>query len=428
LLIYIHYILIIEGTNCGDSNYMIYDIVIVGAGPAGSTAAKILAEQGLSVILIDKEKFPRTKPCGGGLPLRTLKRFPYIEDIDVIESYSYGGYLYPPSLSYNIKIQKQDPVIAMILRKKFDNALVKLAIDQGVIFQDGKSVTDLKITHDKAQITLDDGKKIQTNLVIGADGCLSIVAKKARLATRNKFTGISVVEEFSLKMDTMDQFYTDKRLCHIHSKIHGISGYGWVFPKGHHVNIGLVKYRPNGNMVKEKKNIREMFNEYLFLLKKTDIIPKNIESTKLRGGILPVKPLEKTYANRIILCGDAAGFINPVSGEGIYYALASGEIAARVASESIKTNDNSEQFLSRYEQQWKNDFGQEINIWLKSTRQWGKQNENIFKFMSKDNKLAEMFFAIMTGQESVYELRWKIIKRYIYAYMKYSLLRKRKMI
>jgi len=84
--------------------------------------------------------------------------------------------------------------------------------------------------------------------------------------------------------------------------------------------------------------------------------------------------------------------------------------------------------LSRYEQQWKNDFGQEINIWLKSTRQWGKQNENIFKFMSKDNKLAEMFFAIMTGQESVYELRWKIIKRYIYAYMKYSLLRKRKMI
>ena len=406
---------------------MMYDTVVVGAGPAGSTAAKILAEQGLNVILIDKEKFPRSKPCGGGLPLRTLKRFPYIEDLDVIESYSYGGYLYPPSLGYNIEIRKQEPVIAMILRKKFDNALVKLAIDNGAKFQDGKSVTDLKINHDKAQVILDDGKEIQTDLVIGADGCLSTVAQKARLATQHRYTGISVVEEFSLKMDTMDQFYTDKRLCHIHSKIHGISGYGWVFPKECHVNIGLVKYQPSGKIVNDKKNIRDEFKEYISLLKNTEIIPKNIESTKLRGGVLPVKPLEKTYANRIILCGDAAGFINSVSGEGIHYALSSGEIAARVASESIKTDDTSEQFLSRYERQWKNDFGQEINIWLKSTKQWGKQNENIFKFMSKDNKLAEMFFAIMTGQESVYELRWKILKRYIYAYMKYSLFGKRKL-
>ena len=404
---------------------MIYDIVIVGAGPAGSTAAKILASQDLNVLLIDKEKFPRNKPCGGGLPIRSLKRFPYIKDINVIESYSYGGYLYPPSLCNNIEIIKQEPVIAMVLRKKFDNALVKLAIDNGAKFLDGKSVTDLKITLDKAQITLDDGREIQTDLVIGADGFLSTIAQKAGLATRHRNKGISVVEEFSLKKDTMDQFYTNKRLCHIHSKIHGISGYGWVFPKQSHVNIGLAKYLTNGNSVNDKKNIREEFKEYLTLLRNTDIIPKNIESTQLRGGTLQVKPLEKTYADRIILCGDAAGLINPVSGEGIYYALASGEIAARVASESIKKDDSSEQFLSRYEQQWKNDFGQEIKLMLKSTKQWGKQNENIFKLMSKDNKLAEMFLSIITGQESVYELRWKILKRYIYAYMKYSLRIKR---
>jgi len=80
-------------------------------------------------------------------------------------------------------MHKREPVIAMILRKKFDNALVKLAVDSGAGFQDGKSVKDLKITQDKVQIILDDGTDLQTDLVIGADGFLSTVARKTRLVT-----------------------------------------------------------------------------------------------------------------------------------------------------------------------------------------------------------------------------------------------------
>jgi len=397
------------------------DVVVVGAGPSGSTAAKTLAEQGLNVLLVDKAKFPRDKPCGGGLPLRVLKRFPYIKDINAIESYSYGGYLYSQSLRYKVEIHKQEPIIAMVLRKEFDNALVKLAVDSGARFQDGKSVKDLKITPDKAQVTLNNGDHIDTELVIGADGFLSTVAQKAGLSIPHKSIGISVVEEFSLKKDVMDQYYTDKRFCHIHSKIHGIPGYGWVFPKRNHVNIGIANYWLRGNTTNDKKNLKEVFNAYLSLLKNTDIIPKNIESTQLRGGTLPVKPLEKTYTDRVILCGDAAGFINPVSGEGIYYALASAELAARVSAEAIQANDASEQFLSRYEKRWKNDFGKEIKLMLRSTKQWGKRNENIVKLASKDSKLAEMLFTTMTGQEGVYELRWKILKRYLYALMKNSI-------
>ncbi len=399
------------------------DVVVVGAGPSGSTAAKILAEQGLNVLLVDKTKFPRNKPCGGGLPLRVLQRFPYIKDINAIESYSYGGYLYSQSLRYKIEIHKQEPIIAMVLRKKFDNALVELAVDSGARFQDGKSVKDLKITPDKAQVALNDGSHIDAKFVIGADGFLSTVARKAGLSIPHKSIGISVVEEFSLKKDIMDRYYTDKRFCHIHSKINGISGYGWVLPKQNTVNIGLVDYWLRGKMTNDKKNIKEAFNAYISLLKNTDIIPKNIESTQLQGGTLPVKPLEKTYTDRVILCGDAAGFINPVSGEGIYYALASAEIAARVSAEAIQANDTSEQFLSRYEKRWKNDFGKEIKLMLRSTKQWGKRNENIIKLAGKDSKLTEMLFTIMTGQESVYELRWKILKRYIHMYMKNSIKR-----
>src|SRR4030042_6990160 len=128
---------------------MNYDVAIVGAGPAGSTAAKFLAEKGLKIALIDKDKFPRDKPCAGGLPSRVLKRFPYINEKDLMESYSYGGYALSPSLKYKVMVQKKDPVVEMVLRKKFDMGLVGLAVEKGVKLIDGKSVEDIKILEDK---------------------------------------------------------------------------------------------------------------------------------------------------------------------------------------------------------------------------------------------------------------------------------------
>jgi len=103
---------------------MSYDVAIVGAGPAGSTTAKFLAEKGLKIALIDKSKFPRDKPCAGGLPSRVLERFPYIKENGLIDSYSYGGFALSPSLKYKVHLQKKDPIVGMVLRKKFDMSLV----------------------------------------------------------------------------------------------------------------------------------------------------------------------------------------------------------------------------------------------------------------------------------------------------------------
>ena len=106
---------------------MKFDVTVVGAGPAGSTTAKFLAEKGVKVLLIDKDRFPRDKPCGGGIPLRTLKRFRYLkEEDDLIDSYSYGGYAYSPSLKYRVELQKNEPPLAMVIRKKFDHGFIVL--------------------------------------------------------------------------------------------------------------------------------------------------------------------------------------------------------------------------------------------------------------------------------------------------------------
>ncbi|HEC81574.1 MAG TPA: FAD-binding protein [Thermoplasmatales archaeon] len=207
------------------------DVVIVGAGPAGSIAAKTLAEKNINVLLIEKKKFPRDKPCGGGLPIRVIKRFPWIKNIGVIESYSYGGHVHSESLHYKAESPESKPVIAMVQRKKFDNMLVKTAVEKGAVFQDDKAVVDLKITSDRAELTLEDGSHIQTDLVIGADGVYSIVARKTGLFTKHEYICPCVVEEFPLDAETMDKLYTHKRFCHIHLKPYGLAGYGWVFPK-----------------------------------------------------------------------------------------------------------------------------------------------------------------------------------------------------
>ena len=83
------------------------DVCIVGAGPAGSTAAKFLSEQGFKVLLIDKDEYPRDKPCGGGLPHQVLKRFDYINNKTFIDSYSYGGYAVSPSFKYKLELHRK---------------------------------------------------------------------------------------------------------------------------------------------------------------------------------------------------------------------------------------------------------------------------------------------------------------------------------
>ena len=84
------------------------------------------------------------------------------------------------------------------------------------------------------------------------------------------------------------------------------------------------------------------------------MIPKNLKLNKIKGGALPIYPLEKTYSNRVVLVGDAGGFVNPITGEGIYYAIHSGSLAAEVIAESLSNNDTSETFLSRYQKSCRN--------------------------------------------------------------------------
>ena len=169
---------------------------------------------------------------------------------------------------------------------------------------------------------------------------------------------------------------------------------------------------------KKGVNLKEFYKTYINTLKVSRIIPDDLKIGQLKGGALPVFPLEKTYANRVLLCGDAAGFINPLTGEGIYYAMSSGEIAAEVITEALEIDDTDEKFLSKYQKIWKNDFGDDIKLLLSSTRRWQIETEKFIKLASRDKKLAGMALDILQGRLSIHECKWKLIRRYLYVNFK----------
>lgn len=401
---------------CNSGFIMKYDVVIVGAGPSGSTAAKCLAEKEVKVLLIDKKKFPRDKPCGGGLPTRVLKRFPYV--IDLIDSMSYGSITYSSSLKYRLKIQRDKPLIATILRKNFDYGLVKIAVAKGVDFLDEKTVTDIKILKDKAIIILEDGEKIESEIVIGADGARSVIVEKSNLVKNTDDICVSLVQEQTMLEEQLKKYFSEKRTIHIFIKIQGIAGYGWIFPKKKHVSVGIGEFESAVDKSKPKTNLKEIYEKYIDTLKENNILPRDFKIENPKGSTLPVFPLEKTFADRVLLCGDAAGFINSITGEGIYYAMTSGEIAANVTDEALKANDTSERFLSKYQKLWKDEFGKDLKLFGRFNKQWGKDSEKFVRLLTKDKKLAKLTMGVTGGQISISRYRLAIIFRYIYVSFK----------
>jgi geranylgeranyl reductase family protein len=397
---------------------MKYDVAIVGAGPAGSTTAKFLSENGFNVLLTDKSKFPRDKACGGGLPTKIFEKYGYLTDDDLIESYTNGGIIYSPSQKYKIEVKKGKPILGMVIRKKFDHELVKLAINEGTTFIEGKKTTDVKISDKKTEITLEGGEKIESDIIIGADGVWSIIAKKTGLIKDKRNVSISLCSELTLTNKKMDEYFGKDRYGLLHLKVLGISGYGWVFPKKKHVNIGIGEINLETNKTINKKNLKKILEQYIKLLKDTSIIPKDLVIKKINGAAIPNYPLKKTYSDRLIMVGDAAGFANPFTGEGIFNAMISGEIAANTIKKSLENNDTSSNSLYEYEMNWKKEFGKDLDLFIKSARLWNRENENFIKHVSRDEILSEYLLDVASGNIGIHKIRRKLIRRYLYCVIK----------
>ena len=337
------------------------DVIVVGAGPAGATAATALAQKGHDVLLLDRHQFPRDKTCGDAVPAGAIELLWRLGMREKIEQAVKRGEFYPLTgmllvsprgheLHAKFNHGKVGSASYVAPRLYFDALIQEHAIDSGAEFCQAQAkepiVEDDKVVGIRARVN-GGVKDLRARLVIGADGVTSVVTRHIRPKEAQHVDGhravalrayIEDIEEFPEKVE----FYLYKDI---------LPGYAWIFPIGKNkANIGLGMRLDHFR--KKKYNLEQMLEDFLEM--------PAIKKRLLNGGQLrdvatwqlnfgSQKNLQHTF-DGAMLVGDAAGFINPLTGGGIHNALVSAELAAQVADEALQANDPSRARLQVYEQ------------------------------------------------------------------------------
>jgi geranylgeranyl reductase family protein len=285
-----------------------FDAIVVGAGPAGSTAAYRLASGGAQVLLLDRARFPRDKPCGGGLTYRAVRQLPVsVEPVveDVVDRFELG-------FRYGRRFERggEGPLVLMTQRRRLDAHLAEQAAAAGADFRDGVRATGLELDDAGGTVRF-DGTAATAPVVIGADGVNGLVARTLGASRRH---GVALEGNVGYA-DASEDRWRGRAVVEL-GTVPG--GYAWVFPKGDHVNVGVGGWESEGPHL--RRHLDRACAEY-------GLPAERLES--LRGYRLPMRRSGDTVRKaRALLVGDAAGLVDPLSGDGMYEAFVSARLAA----------------------------------------------------------------------------------------------------
>lgn len=289
----------------------LFDVAVVGCGPAGASAAHDLAKAGAQVLLIEKESLPRYKTCGGGVIHRAFQRMPERARA-AVERECRVAELNFLEQGFRFAARREVPIIYMTMRPTLDHLLAVEAQNAGAQLETGCAVISIREREDSIELETSKGQFL-AKFVIAADGANSVLAKRCGWADLPCLIPALECEVFVRESDF-------NRLSGAARFDFGIipEGYAWVFPKKEHLSIGVLSMR------RGRVNLPELLQKYLQVLE----IPRP-EKTERHGYVIPVRPRAGPLARgRVLLVGDAAGLVDPVTAEGITFAIRSGQLAA----------------------------------------------------------------------------------------------------
>lgn len=327
-----------------------YDVVVVGAGPAGSVTAKFAAKNGADVLLIEKrQEIGSPVRCGEGI----AKHF--LEECEIERSHRWlaweveGANIISPS-GYEFRISERyagQEVGMVIERDQFDKTLAWDAAKAGAdiwvkataigLHKEGGAVTGVKIRR------MDETVDVRAGCVVGADGFESQVGRWGGINTVLKTSGLTAALQYR-----MVNIEPDPDSCEFYLGSVAPAGYIWVFPKGEgiaNVGIGMQWTRLKG-----KADLRRRLDRWIA---KQDRYRDGQPLDMVAGGLSTCAPIDKTVGNGLLLVGDAARQTDPITGGGIANGCRAGRVAGEVLARAVEEGDFSEQSLNRYEVGWR---------------------------------------------------------------------------
>lgn len=344
-----------------------YDVIVVGSGPAGSTSAALLAKQGLNVLLLDRESFPRDKPCGdliGPHAFRVLERMGVEGHLRESSFYPMDAMqLYAPnrrSVSVDYRKYQQHGGFGVIRRTEFDHMLHRFALECGVQFQQAQVQHLVREGQRAAGVQVElDGQPVQllARAVIGADGATSLIARELRggqLPNQHRAVALRGYIEASETAGRTGAVYFQKDL---------LPGYAWAFPVNEqwfNVGVGMRSDHYKRQDQKLDRMLEQFINHPEQKAQwKADTLG-NIKAWSLSLGSSP----GSRVFDGAVLAGDAGGFVDPLVGAGIHTAMWTGALAAEVVGKAVQAGDVSRQRLAEYDRRWQAEL--QRGFWLET--------------------------------------------------------------
>ena len=385
-----------------------YDVIVVGGGPAGSTTARRAAQARLNVVLVDKAKFPRSKPCAGGVRHLVTELLDF-DPKEAIHRKISGLALFSPS-GFRVDCVPEDRSKPgyTVMREDFDHLLLQKAVEAGAEIRQETCAVKVAQQKEGVVVTTSENETLSAKFIVGADGINSVVAKELGFyqGWQGRTAGVAIEIEAEVGRNKVREIcgepsgYEAELLLLYFGDLP--NGYIWCFPKDSVLSLGAWCRQ---DIVHD---IRATYNNWFAKFKKEHSIePKILSESSARFPIVPAKEIVK---GRAILVGDAAGFVDAFTGEGIPHAIHSGIIAASVLKGAVR----DPRFLRYYHEQCRKTIVSDLmtsssmaSIFYKRT----KNMETLCRFFRDDSYANYLIAALIGGLLPPKAVKTKLTRR-----------------